>query len=545
MKSDVEIAESTRLLPITEIAGNLGISNDTIYQCGKYKAKIPLSFINSLKDNKEGKVVVVTAMTPTKFGEGKTMISIATSMALNKMGKSSVVTLREPSLGPVFGIKGGAAGGGYSQVLPMEDINLHFTGDIHAITTANNLISAVLDNHLHNGNDLNLDTRNIYWKRAMDMNERALRHVVVGLGGRSNGYPREEGFIISAASEIMAILSLSKSISEVKERTDKILLGFTTDKKPVLARDMHISGAIATILKDALMPNLVQTIEHTPAIIHTGPFANIAHGTNSILATYMANKLSDYTVVETGFGSDLGFEKFVDLVTRYHNFPINAAVLVVTVRAMKFHGNDDIKTGFENVKHHINNIRNFGIKPVVAVNVFDNDTKEELELVKSLLNDIDVDFAFSTAHKDGSKGAMELASVVAKVADDSDGKFKRHYTNEMSIPEKIESVAKNVYGAAGVIYARHVKRTLARLQDMEFCKLPICIAKTQMSISDNPNKKGKPEPFMLNINKINISSGAGFIVPIAGEIMLMPGLPKKPSAEIIDIDDNGKISGLF
>ncbi len=545
MKSDVEIAESTRLLPITEIAEKIGISGETVYQCGKYKGKIPLSFIDSIKERKTGKLVVVTAMTPTKFGEGKTMTSIATSMALNKLGKSSIVTLREPSLGPVFGIKGGAAGGGYSQVLPMEDINLHFTGDIHAVTTANNLIAAVLDNHLHNGNDLNLDTRSIYWKRAIDMNDRALRHIVVGLGGRSNGYPREDGFLISAASEIMAILSLSKSISEIKERVDNILLGFTPGKKPVFARDLHISGSIATILKDALMPNIVQTIEHTPAIIHTGPFANIAHGTNSILATYMANKLSDYTVVETGFGSDLGFEKFVDLVSRYHEFPINAAILVVTIRAMKFHGEDDIKTGFENVKHHINNIRNFGIKPVVAVNVFDSDTKEELDLVKSLLTETGVDFAFSTAHKDGSEGAMELATTVANVAENSDGSYKRHYTNDMSIPEKIESVAKNVYGASGVIYARHVKRTLARVADMEFCKFPICIAKTQMSISDNPNKKGKPESFMLNINRINISSGAGFIVPIAGEIMLMPGLSKKPSAEIIDIDDKGKVSGLF
>ena len=471
-------------------------------------------------------------------------------MGINQLGRSSIVAVREPSLGPVFGVKGGAAGGGFSQVLPMDDINLHFTGDIHAVTTANNLLSGVIDNHIHFSNTLRIDTRKIMWKRAMDMNDRNLRTMVVGLGGKKQGYPREDGFIISAASEVMAILTLSQNIRELKERLGNIMIGFSRKDRPVYARDFKICGALATILKEAIKPNLVQTIENTPAMVHGGPFANISFGTNSILATRLALKLSDYVVTECGFGSDLGFEKFIDLVSRFAGYRVHAVVIVATVRALKHQGGGQgvkaLKEGLANLGKHIDNVTSFGFSPVVAVNVFPDDKTSDLDIIRDYCRHRDVLVELSEAFQKGGKGALSLAETVVRVADRSEGSFKWVYPLEDSVQEKIEKVARQIYGADGVIYSWDAKKKLKLLEKLELNNFPICIAKTPLSLSDNPKKLNVPRGWRLNINEINIANGAGYLIPISGDIMLMPGLPRVPSAEKIDIDETGhQVSGLF
>jgi len=555
MKSDLEIAQEATLVPIMDLAKRLDIDDDFVIPCGVFKAKISLQFYEKVKTAPDGKLVLVTAMTPTRYGEGKTTVSIGLSMALNKLGRSSIVTLREPSLGPVFGIKGGAAGGGYVQVLPMEDINLHFTGDIHAISAAHNLLSAVLDSHIHFGNRLKIDEREILFRRAMDMNDRSLRDIVVGLGGRPNGPAREDGFIITAASEVMAILALSQSLPELKERLGKILVSFDMEGNPIYAKDFGVHGAMAALLKDALKPNLVQTIDHTPAFIHCGPFANIAHGTCSIIAIKMAQKLCDFTVVEAGFGSDLGAEKFIDIVSRVGGFNVDGAVLVATIRALKLHGGavkktpqsgttEELKEGFLNLEKHIDNLIKFGIKPVVALNVFEGDTDEEIKLVQEFCRDRDVKCAEVRAFSQGADGAVELAELVCESIRKNECCIRPIYDLEDTIEEKIEKVATQIYGAARVVYTPKAEKNIRRIKRLKFDKLPICIAKTNSSLSDNPALYGRPENFKITIRGINISSGAGFLVPLAGEVMLMPGLSKVPNAQRIDIDEQGRISGL-
>ncbi len=549
-KSDIEIANEAKLLDIEVFRKKLGITEEEFEPFGRHKGKVSLKALKRLKDKKNGKLIVVTAITPTKFGEGKTTTSIGLTMGLNRIGKNSIVALREPSLGPVFGVKGGAAGGGYSQVLPMEDINLHFTGDIHAVTTANNLLSAVIGNHMHFTNDLRLDTRRILWKRVIDMNDRELRNTVVGLGGKKDGYTREDNFTISAASEVMAILTLSHDVRELKERVCNILVGFSRSGKPIYGGDFRTCGAMATVLKDAIKPNLVQTIEHTPALIHSGPFANISVGTNSVVATKMALKMSDYTVTECGFGSDLGFEKFVNVVSRIAGYDIHAVVMVATVRALKHQGGGDdleaLKIGAANLGKHIDNVKSFGLSPVVAINVFPNDADKELEFLKAYCEEKGTAVEYSRGFEKGSEGTAALAEKVAAVADASDGSFTRSYELEESIPTKIEKVAKQVYGADGVIFSWEAKRKIKTIKKLGLDKLPVCIAKTPLSFSDNKNKLNVPTGWRLNINNIEIAGGAGYIIPISGDIMLMPGLPKIPSAEAIDIDDTGEnVTGLF
>ncbi len=550
MKSDIEIAMETKLLNVEELREGLGILDDEYWPFGSFKGKISLRLLNRLKEKENGKLIVVTAVTPTKFGEGKTTTSIGLSMGINKIGKKSMVTLREPSLGPVFGVKGGAAGGGYSQVLPMEDINLHFTGDIHAVTTANNLLSAVIDNHMHFSNELCLDTRKILWTRAMDMNDRSMRSIVVGLGGKNQGYPREDNYIISAASEIMAILTLSQDLEDLKKRMCNILVGFTRNDEPVYAGQFKVCGAMATVLREAIKPNLVQTIEYTPALIHSGPFANISFGTNSVLANRMALKLSDYVVTECGFGSDLGFEKFVNLVSRFAGYRIHAVVLVATVRALKHQGGGDdpsaLREGLANLGKHIDNVKLFGFNPIVAINVFPDDKPEELDLIKHYSEEKGVLAERSEAFAIGGAGCTQLAEKVVAAADRADGSYRQLYDLEESIEEKIEKVAKNIYGADGVIFSWDAKKKLKLISKLNLDKLPICIAKTPLSLSDNKNKLNVPTGWRLNINEINIATGAGYLIPISGDIMLMPGLPKVPSAEAIDIDITGhRITGLF
>jgi formate--tetrahydrofolate ligase len=550
MKSDIEIARQASLIEIEEIRKKLNIGEDEFWPFGLYKGKVSLRLTERLKSNRDGKLIVVTAITPTKFGEGKTTTSIGLSMGINRLGRSSIVTIREPSLGPVFGVKGGAAGGGFSQVLPMEDINLHFTGDIHAITTANNLLAGVIDNHIHFSNTLRLDTRKIMWKRAMDMNDRNLRNLVVGLGGKKQGYPREDGFIISAASEIMAILTLSQNIADLKERLGNIMVGFSRKEKPVFARDFHICGAMAVVLREAIKPNLVQTIENTPAFVHSGPFANISFGTNSIVATRMALKLSDYVVTECGFGSDLGFEKYIDLVSRFAGYRIHAVVVVATVRALKHQGGGDdrasLEDGLANLGKHIENVQALGFDPIVAVNVFPDDQRGDLDCIRDYCLKKNVAVELSEAFKKGGEGSAALAEKVIEIADRSDGQFKYIYEIEDTIREKIEKVARNVYGADGVIFSWDAKKKLKLLDRLGLGRLPICIAKTPLSLSDNNKKLNVPTGWRLNINEINIAHGAGYVIPISGDVMLMPGLPRVPSAEHIDIDpETSQISGLF
>lgn len=556
MKSDIEIAQGVTMHPITEIGEKLGIKPDDLIHYGKYKAKIPLSYIDKEKYRKS-KLILVSAISPTPAGEGKTTVSIGLSQGLNRIGKRTTVVLREPSLGPVFGIKGGATGGGYSQVLPMEDINLHFTGDFSAIERAHNLLAALIDNNIQSKKrSLGIDPRTVKWKRVMDMNDRSLRHVIVGLGGTTNGIPRETGFDITAASEVMAILCLAEDLADLKRRLGNIFIGYTFDKKPVYARDLHAHGAMATLLKDAIMPNLVQTIEGTPAIIHGGPFANIAQGTNSVIATKTGLSLSDYVVTEAGFGFDLGAEKFIDIKCRYAGLQPSAVVLVATVRALKYHGGkpikelanpdlDALKQGAENLKKHIENMKLFGICPIVAINRFTSDTDREIEYIKSVCSELDVMVSEVDVWGKGGEGAIELAEMVSVIAQKCPYKHKTLYDWEWSPEKKMETVAKKIYGAEAVDYTSKAKADLDKIYKLGLDKLPICVAKTQKSLSDNPALLGRPKDFVVTVREIEIAAGAGFIIPITGQIMRMPGLPSEPAAERIDIDEQGIISGLF
>ena len=556
MLTDIEIARKAKIQPIKDIAAKLNVIEDQLEPYGHHKAKLPLSLIDEEKLSKS-KLILVTAITPTPAGEGKTTTSIGLTQAMNRIGHQTTVVLREPSLGPVFGIKGGAAGGGYSQVIPMEDINLHFTGDLAAIEKAHNLLSALIDNELHfQEHNLDIDPRTVSWKRVMDMNDRTLRHIVIGLGGKTQGVPRETGFDITAASEVMAILCLASDPTDLKKRLGNIFVGFTYDKKPVYARDLNAQGAMAALLKDAIKPNLVQTLEGNPAILHGGPFANIAQGTNSILATKMGMSLSDYVVTEAGFASELGAEKFYDIKAQYGNLNVNATVIVATIRALKYHGGvsvkelnvpnpEAVKIGLDNLDKHIENIRLFNINPIVAINQFTADTEEEIEIVKAHCETMNVQVSVNSAWADGGKGAEELAEKVVKAADTCTVCFEPLYKFEWDVEKKIETIAKKVYGAKAVEYSRKARKDLETIQKLGLDKVPICIAKTQKSLSDNPLLRNRPKDFILNIREIEIAAGAGFIVPIAGDIMRMPGLPRIPSAENIDIDKEGNISGLF
>lgn len=556
MATDIEIAQKVKLRHIKEIAAQLGIPEDDLEMYGKYKAKLPLKYKDGY-DRNGCRLILVSAISPTPAGEGKTTISIGLSQGLNRIGKKATVVLREPSLGPVFGIKGGATGGGYSQVLPMEDINLHFTGDFSAVEKAHNLLAALIDNNIQSKTrSLNLDPRTISWKRVMDMNDRSLRNIVAGLGGTTSGIPRETGFDITAASEIMAILCASNDIKDLKERLGNIFIGFTFDKKPIYAKDLNAHGAMAALLKDAIKPNLVQTVEGTPVIIHGGPFANIAQGTNTIIATKTAMALSEYTVTEAGFGFDLGAEKFLDIKCRYGNLSPDGVVLVATVRALKYHGGMDLKNltvpdmaalekGIENLQKHIENIKIFNLSPVVAINRFATDTDEELQFILDFCSRMNVPAAIADVWAKGGEGAIELAHLVEKAAECQTCRYRPMYELTDSIEEKIEKVAKNIYGAVAVDYTPKAKNHLKRAYSLGLDKLAICIAKTQKSLSDNPLLLGRPKDFIITVREIEIASGAGFLIPITGEIMRMPGLPETPASERIDIDDEGNITGLF
>lgn len=554
--SDIEIAHSCKMKPITEIAAAAGIDEKYLEQYGRYKAKIDLSILNETKKD-DGKLILVTAMTPTPAGEGKTTTTIGLADGMRRIGKNVLVALREPSLGPVFGIKGGAAGGGHAQVVPMEDINLHFTGDFHAIGAANNLLAAMLDNHIKQGNELGIDVRRITWKRCVDMNDRQLRNIIDGLGGVANGVPREDGFDITVASEIMAVLCLSGSITELKSRLSKIIVGYTFDERPVTCGDLKAEGAMAALLKDALKPNLVQTLEGTPALVHGGPFANIAHGCNSVTATKLALKLGDYAITEAGFGADLGAEKFLDIKCRMAGLVPDAVVIVATVRALKMHGGldkkslatedlDALKKGIPNLLRHISNIKNvYRLPCVVAVNRFPTDTDSEIDFIIKECKDLGVNVMLSTVWADGGKGGEELAREVVRLCSEEKGDFAYSYSLDCRIEEKIEAVVKKVYGGDGITVLPAAKKQIDKLTALGFGNLPICIAKTQYSFSDDPTRLGAPEGFTVTIKNVKVSAGAGFIVVLTGDIMTMPGLPKHPAAENIDIDENGVISGLF
>ena len=556
MLTDVEIAQSAKMKPISEIAQKLGLEDDDLELYGKYKAKIALEAINRLENNPNGKLVLVTAINPTPAGEGKTTTMIGLSQALNKLGKKSVVAMREPSLGPCFGIKGGAAGGGYAQVVPMEDINLHFTGDIHAITAANNLIAAMLDNSIHQGNPLNIDVRNIVWKRVVDLNDRALRNTVCGLGGKLNGVPREDGFDITVASEVMAILCLATSLEDLKERAGKMIVAYNYDGNPVTVNDIEATGAVTLLLKDAIKPNLVQTLDHTPVFVHGGPFANIAHGCNSVMATKLAIKLGDYAITEAGFGADLGAEKFLDIKCRQANLDPQAVVIVATVRALKMHGGVDKKElstenlealakGIKNLEKHIENIAKYNLPSVVAINAFPTDTEAELQLLKDTCNKMGVDVAISKVWEKGADGGIELAEKLLEILDTKDANYQPLYDLDLSIKEKIETIAKEIYGADGVVFDKKVLTKMKKYEAQGLANLPICVAKTQYSLSDQPTLLGRPSGFTVKINDLIPSAGAGFLVAISGSIMRMPGLPKRPAAVNMDIDKDGKIVGLF
>ena len=556
MKSDIEIAQSVEMQPITEIAKVAGIDEKYIEQYGRYKAKIDYALLNE-SERKNGKLILVTAITPTPAGEGKTTTTIGLADGLKRIGKNVVVALREPSLGPVFGVKGGAAGGGYAQVVPMEDINLHFTGDFHAIGAANNLLAAMLDNHIYQGNSLNIDPRRITWKRCVDMNDRQLRFVTDGLGGRVNGTPREDGYDITVASEIMAVFCLSKSITDLKERLSRIIVGYTYDEKPVTAGDLKAVGAMTALLKDALKPNLVQTLEGTPAFIHGGPFANIAHGCNSVIATRMAMKLGDYAITEAGFGADLGAEKFLDIKCRMAGLNPDAVVIVATIRALKMHGGvaksdlgaenlEALEKGIPNLLRHVSNIKNvYKLPSVVAVNRFPTDTDAEIELIINKCKEIGVNVVLSNVWAEGGKGGEELAKEVVRLCDEEKGDFTFSYDLDGTIEDKITTVVKRIYGGDGINVMPQAKKEIDRLTALGFDKCPICVAKTQYSFSDDQTKLGAPENFTVTVKNVRVSAGAGFIVVLTGDIMTMPGLPKVPAAEKIDVDENGKISGLF
>ena len=554
--TDIEIAQRCEMQPVTEIAARAGIDDKYVEQYGKYKAKIDLSLMKENK-NPDGKLILVTAITPTPAGEGKTTTTIGLADGMRRIGKNVMVALREPSLGPVFGIKGGAAGGGYAQVVPMEDINLHFTGDFHAIGAANNLLAAMLDNHIKQGNELNIDVRRITWKRCVDMNDRQLRFITDGLGGVANGVPREDGFDITVASEIMAVLCLSESITDLKERLARIIVGYTFDDKPVTCADLKAQGAMAALLKDALKPNLVQTLEGTPALVHGGPFANIAHGCNSVTATKLAMKLGDYAVTEAGFGADLGAEKFLDIKCRAAGLTPSAVVLVATVRALKMHGGlaktelgkEDLTAlgnGLPNLLRHVSNIKNvYGLPCVVAVNRFPTDTDAEIEFITDKCRELGVNTVLSTVWAEGGKGGEALAREVVRLCEEEKGDFRFSYPLDCTIEEKIDAVVRKVYGGSGINILPAARKQIDKLASLGFGGLPVCIAKTQYSFSDDPTLLGAPEGFTVTVKNVKISAGAGFIVVLTGDIMTMPGLPRRPAAERIDIDENGKITGLF
>lgn len=556
MKTDIEIAQEAKMLHIREVTEKLGIAEDELELYGKYKAKLSDELIERVKDEPDGKLILVTAINPTPAGEGKTTISVGLGEAFGQLGKKAVIALREPSLGPCFGIKGGAAGGGYAQVVPMEDLNLHFTGDFHAITSANNLLAALLDNHIQQGNELGIDPRQVVWKRCLDMNDRVLRNIVVGLGRKMDGMVREDHFVITVASEIMAVLCLSDDMHDLKRRLGKIIVAYTYDGKPVTADDIKATGAMAALLKDALKPNLIQTLEHTPAIVHGGPFANIAHGCNSVRATKTALKLADYVITEAGFGADLGAEKFFDIKSRMAGLHPDAVVLVATVRALKYNGGvakadlgeenlEALKKGIVNLEKHIENLQKYGVPVVVTLNSFVTDTKAETDYIEQFCRERDCEFALAKVWENGGKGGVELAEKVLKTLETKESHFKPLYADDLSLEEKIETIAKEIYGADGVTYASAAAKELKRIADMGMSDFPVCMAKTQYSLSDDQTKLGRPSGFTINVREVYVSAGAGFVVAITGAIMTMPGLPKNPAAYGIDVDDNGVITGLF
>ena len=556
MLTDIEIAQQAKMLPITEVAKKLGIAENDIEMYGRYKAKLSMDLIRNLEAKKAGKLVLVTAITPTPAGEGKSTTTVGLAQGLAKIGKDVIVALREPSLGPCMGVKGGAAGGGYSQVVPMEDINLHFTGDFHAITSAHMLLSAMLDNHIQQGNILNIDPRRIVWKRVVDMNDRELRNIVVGLGGKAHGVPRQDGFDITVASEVMAILCLANSLKDLKERLSKIIVAYSYAGEPITAGMIKAQGAMAALLRDAIKPNLVQTLENVPAIIHGGPFANIAHGCNSVMATKTAMKLAEYTVTEAGFGADLGAEKFFDIKCRYAGLKPDAVVLVATVRALKMHGGvpktglavpnvEAVKKGLVNLEKHIENIKKFNVPLVVAINIFAQDTEEELEAIRSHCAAHGVNVALSDVFAKGGEGGVALAEEVVALAESGKADFAPIYEDNLTLKEKINTIAREIYGAAAVSYAKEAETALKQYEEMGYGHLPVCMAKTQYSLSDDPALLGRPEGFTMTVKNVRISAGAGFVVVLTGDIMTMPGLPKVPAAEKIDVSDDGVISGLF
>jgi formate--tetrahydrofolate ligase len=557
MKSDIEIAQAAKLEKITTIAEKLNIPENSLEPFGHYKAKISLDYLKSIESNQDGKLILVTAISPTPAGEGKTTTSVGLGDALNQIGKKALVTIREPSLGPVFGMKGGAAGGGKAQVIPMEDINLHFTGDFNAIQLANNLLAAMLDNHIHHGNKLEIDVRRVVWKRVLDMNDRALRSTVCSLGSIGNGYPRQDGFDIVVASEIMAIFCLATSVKDLKERLGKIVIAYTRERNPILAKDINAHGAMTVLLKDAMKPNLVQTLENNPAMIHGGPFANIAHGCNSVIATKASLKLADYVVTEAGFGADLGAEKFLDIKCRKANLKPSVVVLVATIRALKYHGGcskedlnkesiDYLSKGMTNLERHVHNLKNhYGLPVVVGINGFSFDTDKEKDLLKAKSKELDVPIVSSTHWADGGAGAIELAEVVVKTIDEAENNFEYLYPDDMNLWDKMETIAKKIYGASGISAPANIKKQIDDLQSNGYGKFPVCVAKTQYSFSTDPTLRGAPSNHEIPIREVRLSAGAEFIVMVCGDIMTMPGLPKVPAAERIDIDDDGNIIGLF
>ncbi len=556
MKSDIEIAQEAKMLPIKEVAAGLGIHEDDIELYGKYKAKLSDEYLEKLKGNKDGKLILVTAINPTPAGEGKTTTSIGLGQAFGKLNKKAILALREPSLGPCFGIKGGAAGGGYSQVVPMEELNLHFTGDFHAITAANNLLAAMLDNHIQQGNEKRIDTRNVVWKRCVDINDRVLRNIIVGLGEKTDGFVREDHFVITVASEIMAIMCLADDLKDLKERLARIVVAYDLDGNPVTAADIKAVGAMAALLKDALKPNLIQTLEHTPALVHGGPFANIAHGCNSVRATKAALKMADYVITEAGFGADLGAEKFFDIKCRAAGLHPDAVVLVATIRALKYNGGvkkedlaegnlEALKKGIVNLEKHIENLQVYGVPVVVTLNSFVTDTEEEVEFVREYCKARDCDFALSKVWEKGGEGGIELANEVLNAIENKKSDFKPVYDLDLSIEDKIKTLATKIYGADGVDFTDKARKQMADLVRLGFDKLPVCVAKTQYSLSDNASLLGRPTGFNINVREMYVSAGAGFIVVVTGNIMTMPGLSKNPAAYSIDVDDNGRITGLF
>ncbi len=556
MKTDIEIAQEAKMLPIKDVAGKLGIEEDDMELYGKYKAKLGSELEAKVSDNPDGKLILVTAINPTPAGEGKTTVTVGLGEAFDKLGKKALICLREPSLGPCFGIKGGAAGGGYAQVVPMEDLNLHFTGDFHAITSATNLLAAMLDNHIQQGNELRIDTRQVVWKRCVDMNDRALRNIVIGLGNKTDGFVREDHFVITVATETMAILCLAKDMKDLKERLGRIIVAYNLDGEPVTAKDLNAVGAMAALLKDAIKPNMIQTLEHTPALVHGGPFANIAHGCNSIRATKLGLKLADYVITEAGFGADLGAEKFLDIKCRMGGLKPDAIVLVATVRALKYNGGvakenlgtpdlDSLKKGIVNLEKHIENLQKFGVPIVVTLNSFVTDSEEEYEFIRDFCEAKGCEFELARVWEKGGEGGLNLAKKVVETIENKESHYKPLYEDDLSIKEKIECVAKEIYGAGDVAYEPAALRNIKKIEDMGYGSFPVCMAKTQYSLSDDPKKLGRPEGFTLNVRDVYVSAGAGFVVALTGSIMTMPGLPKKPAAFSIDVDDNGVISGLF